>query len=227
MKKYKIDLNGIYEFIINLIFPQVCGKCNKVCRSSICNKCNLDLNKIKEFKVIDSRYDDSINNFSELIYVFKYEEIIRKLILDFKFNDKPYIGKTFVDFILKDKKTVENIKKYDTIIPVPISKKRKKQRGYNQSYIIANEIAKKTKLKILNNCLVKTKNIVEQSSLNKKDRKKNISNVYSLKNALYLKDKKILLIDDIYTTGSTVNECCKELLKGKPKKIGVLVLAKD
>ena len=161
------------------------------------------------------------------MYIFKYEGQIRKLILDYKFNEKSYLYLTFVNFLLKNKKIFENIKNYDTIMPVPISKKRLKTRGYNQSLLIAKEIAQRTNLKLMNDCLIKTKNIIEQSKLNKEDRIQNIQGVYKLKNMKLIENKKILLIDDIYTTGSTVNECSKMLRIGNPIKIGVLVLAKD
>ena len=156
-------------------------------------------------------------------------------ILDYKFNEKSYMYKTFVNFLLKNKKIFENIKKYDKIIPVPISKKRYKERGYNQSLLIAKEISMQIsyetnnniKLELVNNCLIKTKNIIEQSKLNKEDRQHNIQGVYTLKNGSILTNKSILLLDDIYTTGSTVNECSRVLQQAKPNKIGVLVLAKD
>ena len=149
------------------------------------------------------------------------------MILDYKFNDKSYLYKTFVNFLLKNKKIFENIKKYDTIIPVPISKKRQKERGYNQSLLIAREISNQTNLKLVNNCLIKTKNIIEQSKLNKEDRQQNIQGVYKLQNEQLIKNKNVILVDDIYTTGSTVNECSRMLKQGKTNKIGVLVLAKD
>ena len=76
-------------------------------------------------------------------------------------------------------------------------------------------------------CLYKTKNIVEQSKLNKEERLKNIQGVYELVNKERLYKKKILLVDDIYTTGSTVNECARILDKAKPVEIGVFTLAKD
>ena len=161
------------------------------------------------------------------MYIFKYEGLIRKLILDYKFNDKSYIYLTFVNFLLKNEKIFENIKKYDRIIPVPISKKRLKTRGYNQSLLIAKEISKKTNVKLVNNCLLKTKNIIEQSKLNKEDREKNIQGVYELQNKQLIENKKILLIDDIYTTGSTVNECSRILRQENPNEIGIFVLAKD
>ena len=127
------------------------------------------------------------------------------------------------------KKIFENIKKYDTIVPVPISSKRQKERGYNQSLLIAREIAHKTNLELMNNCLIKTKNIIEQSKLNKEDRAQNIYGVYELKNKQLVENKKILLIDDIYTTGSTVNECANILIQNgiDRKQIGVLTIAKD
>ncbi len=153
--------------------------------------------------------------------------MIRKTILNYKFNDKPYIYKTIVNFLLKNEKLFEILKSYDTIIPVPISTKRYKERGYNQSYLIAKEIAKKLQMQCNNNSLVKTKNIIEQSKLNKEDRQENIQGAYKLHNKKTLQNKKILLIDDIYTTGSTVKECSKVLMQAKPEKIGVFTIAKD
>ena len=213
--------------ILNLIYPQICGMCGKINKNSLCKKCEIELKKQVENQIINNGEEIQDKYFNELMYIFKYEGQIRKLILDYKFNEKSYLYLTFVNFLLKNKKIFENIKNYDTIIPVPISKKRKKTRGYNQSLLIARKIAELTDLELMNNCLVKTKNIIEQSKLNKEDRIQNIQGVYELKNKQLIENKNILLIDDIYTTGSTVNECSKILKQGNPKKIGILVLAKD
>ena len=77
------------------------------------------------------------------------------------------------------------------------------------------------------NCLYKFTNIIAQSELNKEEREQNIKGVYMLKNAAKLTNKKILLVDDIYTTGSTANECCRVLEEAETSKIGVLTIAKD
>ncbi|MCI8760296.1 MAG: ComF family protein [Clostridia bacterium] len=153
--------------------------------------------------------------------------MIRKIIINYKFNEKSYLYLTIVNFLLKNKKFFKILKCYDTIIPVPISKKRRKERGYNQSELIGKEIAKKVGIDYNSQCLFKTKNIVEQSKLNKEEREKNIQGVYKIEKTKLLENKKILLIDDIYTTGSTVNECSKTLKQANPKQIGVLTLAKD
>ena len=213
--------------ILNLIYPQICGMCGKINKNSLCKKCEIELKKQAENQIINNGEEIQDKYFNELMYIFKYEGQIRKLILDYKFNEKSYLYLTFVNFLLKNKKIFENIKNYDTIIPVPISKKRKTTRGYNQSLLIARKIAEQTDFELMNNCLVKTKNIIEQSKLNKEDRIQNIQGVYELKSKQLIENKKIILIDDIYTTGSTVNECSKILKQGNPKKIGILVLAKD
>ena len=210
---------------MNLIYPPKCGICGKICKESLCKKCEkkLESNTIWEIKENQNPYIF----FEELISIFKYEGRIRDKIIDYKFNEKSYLYKTFTFFLLKNKKVVEKIQSYDTIIPVPISEKRKKTRGYNQSLLISREISKKTGIKLQEKNLIKIKNTIEQSKLDKEEREKNVQNVYQIKNEEILKNKKILLLDDIYTTGNTVNSCCKILKKAKPKKIGVIVIAKD
>ena len=231
MTKFDKMMRQIWTVPLVSMYPPICGICEKINKDALCPKCNLELKKQAEVNILQKEeIEENIKKekyFEELMYIFKYEGQVRKLILDYKFNEKSYLYKTFVNFLLKNEKIFENIKKYDKIIPVPISKKRNKERGYNQSRLIAEEIANKTNLELVNNCLIKTKNIIEQSKLNKEDRQQNIQGVYSLQNERLITKQKILLVDDIYTTGSTVNECCKILQQANPKTIGVLVLAKD
>lgn len=183
------------------------------------------LNKQAEITV---RENDSIENYyNNHIYFFKYDGIVRKILINYKFNEKSYLYKTIANFIIKNKRFCEIIKSYDIIIPVPISKKRNKERGYNQSYLIARQIGKHFNIKVENKCLIKHKNIIEQSKLGKEERQKNIIGVYSLKNSNRLENKKILLIDDIYTTGCTANECCKTLIKANIEYVDILTIAKD
>ena len=114
------------------------------------------------------------------------------------------------------------------IIPVPLHKYRSRERGYNQSFLILKALAKKNKnIIIKNNILQKQRNIKPQSSMNKLERKNNIKNAYTITNKLEIKNKKILLFDDVFTTGSTTNECSRMLKENGAKKIGVLTIAKD
>lgn len=218
----------IYENILNLIYPQVCGICGKLNSKSLCNKCKTKLQKEYQFQT-DNYEEDASKNFIEHNYFFKYENLIRSQILALKFQEKPYIYKTIAYFLKNMEKSFENLKKYDIMIIIPISKQRKRNRGYNQSELIAKEISKIIKVPIQSKILFKVKNTVPQSTLNKKEREENAKGAYEVKNSSKLMNKKILIIDDIYTTGNTVNECANMLIKNGIKKsnIGVLTIAKD
>lgn len=209
--------------LLELIYPDVCAFCNKIQKESLCKKCEEKIKKYKKDIVIRSKN----NYFEELISIFKYEGLIREKIIQYKFQDKSYIYNTFAKIILKNEKVCGLLKKYDIIIPVPIHRKRKLQRGYNQTQLIAKEIAKNIDIKLCDDVLVKSKNTIAQSKLNKNKRKQNIKNAFKVLNLEKIQGKNILLFDDIFTTGSTVNECSKILKKAGAKTVGVLTIAKD
>lgn len=209
--------------LLKLIYPDVCAFCNKIQKESLCKKCEEKIKKYKKDIVIRSKN----NYFEELISIFKYEGLIREKIIQYKFQDKSYIYNTFAKIILKNEKVCGLLKKYDIIIPVPIHRKRKLQRGYNQTQLIAKETAKNIDIKLCDDVLVKSKNTIAQSKLNKNKRKQNIKNAFKVLNLEKIQGKNILLFDDIFTTGSTVNECSKILKKVGAKTVGVLTIAKD
>jgi ComF family protein len=212
----------LWDKTLNILFPNQCVICGKIDKELICNECYKNLN-------INEKIDKYTNkNFDEHLYIFKYEGIIRKLILNYKFNDKPYLNEFFVKIILKNKKICGKIKKYDIIIPVPIHKKRKNERGYNQSEIIAYKIAKNfTNINLVTNSLLKEKHTVAQSTLTREQRMKNVKQVYNLINKEKIENKRIILFDDIFTTGSTADECSKILKQNGAKEILVFTIAKD
>ena len=216
------------EFL-NYIYPPRCGICGNISENFLCVKCNKVLEGQAVFGIDKTKAN--LKSFENHLYIFKYEGIIRNMIINYKFNEKSYLYKTFVNFLLKNKKFFKILKSYDKIIPVPISKKRMKQRGYNQSKLIANELSKKLRIDLDLNSLLKVKDIIEQSKLDSRRREENIKNAYSLStnttSKKTLENKKIILIDDVFTTGSTVEECAKTLKKVNPKKVDVLTIAKD
>lgn len=208
---------------LDYFFPPICGMCGEINENYICNNCYENIKKIK--KCVINEYNN--RNFSKHLYIFKYEGIIRNKIIEYKFEDKGYLYKMFAKIILSDKKTCNFIKKYDVIIPVPISKKRKKKRGYNQSELVANELAQKLKQDIWTDIIIKKKDNKPQSELNKLERIKNVEDIYEINKPIEVKNKKVLLLDDIYTTGSTVNEIARKLKQNQTQEIGVITLAKD
>ena len=208
-----------FEKALNLFFPIKCGVCGKI-GLPICNKCE----KIIKKHEINLTNKELFNTNIEIkkIFIYKYDDIIRDLLINYKFNDYSYLADTFAYLIKNNKKMFGILKSYDIIIPVPLHKKRLLERGYNQTELIA----KKLGIKVETNCLIKIKNIKPQSTKNAEERKKDIKNTYILKNEEKIKGKKVLLFDDIYTTGSTANECIKTIIKAT-NKIGFLSIAKD
>ena len=139
------------NFILNLIYPNLCGFCDTINKNYLCKKCELKLEKYRNTNIVDcTKMRDK--NFDEQINLFHYEGIVREKLIQYKFNERAYLYKTFSKIILNDKKICGFFEKYDIIIPVPIHKKRNLQRGYNQTELIAREIAKNTNL-ILENKL--------------------------------------------------------------------------
>lgn len=234
---------SFFEKILEYIFLPTCGICGKLEKDYLCEKCGNELSRYmiigkenidilhnvenKSTKNINNDEFSNLNNKVKKMHIFEYKETIRKLILQYKFNDKSYLYKTFSEIIVKNKKAFDFIKSYDIIIPVPIHKTRMRERGYNQSELIAKELAKKARIKFYEDVLIKVKNNKVQSTLCAEEREKNTKNVYKLINLQKIYNKKILIFDDIYTTGATVNSCIREIKKGKPSQIAVLTLAKD
>ena len=213
-------INGI----INIFYPNACGICGSISKYDICPKCTAKLNDIKQCK----KHIYLTKSFTDAMYIFKYEDLVRECFIKYKFGEQNYRYKAFANFMIKDKKICGFLKKYDIIIPVPISKKRKKQRGYNQSELIIKECARLDKnIIVCTNVLYKIKNTKPQSTLNKEQRKMNLQGAYEAKNSNLITNKKVLLFDDIYTTGSTLEECAKVLKWAGAYEVSVLTLAKD
>lgn len=206
--------------LIELIYPKTCGMCEEISKSYLCSKCRLKIKRL--LKLNTAKYKDKY--FDSHTYLFKYEEGIREKLLKYKFRDYSYLYKFFSEIIINNCNLKNN---YDIILPVPIHKKRKAKRGYNQSELIAREIAKNINVEYSNNILTKTIDTVPQSTLNQTQRMRNVLGIYKVINEQKIESKRILLIDDIYTTGSTVNECSKVLKQNGAKSVDVLTIAKD
>lgn len=226
MKMLKKAFIFLYEKIENIFFPTCCLICGKLTEEILCKECEKEINK--ELNIRLERKTKKDIYFEKHLYLFEYKDKIRNLIIDYKFNDKSYLYKLFSKIIIKNEKICGILKKYDIIIPVPIHKKRKRKRGYNQSELITREISNKIPNLIHENkAIQKVKNNIEQSSLTKEQRKQNVKNVYKILNKEKIQNKNIVLFDDIYTTGNTANEISKILKQNGANKILIITIAKD
>lgn len=162
--------------------------------------------------------------FTRAVPTLVYNEEIKQKIYDFKYNNKSYMYKLFAELMIKS--ILQNDLEYtDLIVPVPLHKHRLNSRGFNQSYLLGKYISKKLNIAIDNENLVRITYTKEQNKLKRLERTRNISRVFSIIDSNAFKDKRILLIDDIYTTGSTVDSCSKLLLESGAKEVFVSTIA--
>lgn len=218
---------NLKEKILNLIYPPVCGFCNRINSDFLCDRCKNKLNSMK-ISMVDN-YIDAPVYFDEHFFMFKYEKEIREEILKYKFDEKSYMYKSYAKILFEDNILRSNfIDKYDCIISVPIHKRRFKERGYNQSELIARELSLKLGKKYYSDILIKNKNIVAQSSLDRLNRVRNIKDAFVFgKNINHIRKKNVVLFDDVFTTGATVNECARVLKEAGANFVGVLTIAKS
>ena len=212
--------------MLDLIYPPVCGICNKINPKYICENCEEKIEKYYINQIIDYRKNKKMY-YDYQIKILKYENIIRDKIIDYKFKEKTYLHKTFEKMIINNQKIYSFLKKYDIMIPVPIYITKRWARGYNQTELIAKGLSKKLNIKLKSNVLKKIRNTKKQSSLTKTERKQNIKDAFIVINENDIADKKIILFDDIITKGSTLNECSKILRKANVKEVAILTIAVD
>lgn len=156
--------------------------------------------------------------------VFPYNMISKKLILGLKYGARtdlvPLLGNLM---ILQGKECIEHA---DILVPVPLYWKRLMQREYNQAGLLAKYIATKTGKKFVPNALKRIKQIHNQKGLNREERLKNVRQSFAVDKKKTFEGKRVLLIDDVWTTGATIETCCKILLKNGATEITVLTCAR-
>ena len=213
--------------IFNFIFPPQCIICGTKNKNYICDRCDKIIKKYESNQFLPEFEDNNkCRSYDKLYYLFRYEKMIRKIMINYKFYSKPYICHFFAFKILNNKKLSQILKKYDYIVPVPMSKTKEKIRGYNQTSLVTEILSNALKIKHNTN-LKKTNNALTQSKLNKSDRKANIAGAFYIKEKNCFKNKRVILLDDIYTTGNTIEECARLIKNNGASEIMVIILARD
>lgn len=155
----------------------------------------------------------------KLIYQFKYEPYIKGLAKN--------LAEIFIEHMALSGNNTATIFKDSVLMPIPLEIHKQKDRGYNQAEKLAKELSGKLKIPVITNNLVKIKKTESQMKLSKIEREKNLMGAFLVKNAKELKNKKIFLVDDVYTTGSTMEECTRVLRDAGAKQIWGIVIARE
>ncbi|MGD9901671.1 MAG: ComF family protein [Spirochaetales bacterium] len=154
---------------------------------------------------------------------FLYEGKIKTLIYKLKYNTGKYLA-PYISYLLLDEFIKQNWH-VDMVVPVPLYKGREKRRGFNQAELISCKFNEVLKLPIETENLIRKENTPTQTRLSRKERKKNLLDAFEVLDKTAFKNKDILLIDDVFTTGATTEECSKVLKKAGARNIYILTLA--
>lgn len=160
------------------------------------------------------------------LFIYNKNEAYKSVITDIKYSNKPKLGMMLGELAGNELKKWFEKENFDVIVPVPLHKKRKNYRGYNQSELIAGGLKKVTGIPIDTKVLFRVVDNKTQTRKSFIDRKKNVSGIFEARNISRLSNKHILLVDDVLTTGSTIGECVNTLYKADSTiKVSAFTLA--
>ncbi|MFN3966235.1 MAG: ComF family protein [Endomicrobiia bacterium] len=239
-------MKKIFNKFIDFLFPKTCVFCGdfilsdepskylclpcyqkiKFIESSVCQKCGVPVNS-------NQRYCDRCSKEGQKIYydflrgIVYFEEPIKKCIHMLKYQGKEYLGKFLSEFFIQYIQKNNYLLNVDLLVPVPIHWTRKLKRGFNQSELLSRPIAEKFNIKYEHKNLFRKKRTKPQVKLNREERLSNINEAFAIRNSNYFTGKSILIIDDVSTTGETINQCAKVLRMAGAKNIFGLTLARD
>lgn len=232
----------IIKKLSQIIFPNNCPICHKIIDNG--QFCPQHWNKINfickphcyichhpfEYKITENTIcancQEKTPYYKKLVASCIYNDFFAQLIIKFKFLDQTYLTSNLSNLLYP--KLLDFIAEIDFIIAVPLHKKRLKKRKYNQALLLAKNISKKSKIKLIPNLLLRIKEGKNQIGLNKKARIKNVANAFII-NQKYQKlimGKNILIIDDVVTTGATIDNCSKILKESGANNVFAGVIAK-
>ena len=215
---------------VTLFFPKVCKKCGNELQANnelLCKKCCDTLPK--------TNYENSKNNPVEQLFwgkvkvehafsffYFRKGETLHKIVHLLKYKGNKKAGELLGTFAGKKMVKMVHRPHFDYLIPVPLHPKKFAKRGYNQCEILCDSISKITDIPVINNLLLRNIHNVSQTKKGKYERWQNVEGIFKLENSDTMQGKHLLLVDDIITTGSTIEACCATLLKIPNVKVSVM-----
>jgi ComF family protein len=198
---------------IALVAPPICTQCGRPQRlevyfQQLCKQCR------------ETRY-----YFSEARAVAVYESSLREILAELKYRYRPELGEVLGKLLVEWVKLHRNFQDFKLIIPIPINDQKLEQRGYNQAELLAKPLQRYLGIPLANDIMVREKITESQNALCKEERFRNMQGAFRVVTAGRLAGAKVLLIDDILTTGATASEAARVLLRAGALEVKVLTVA--
>ena len=225
MKNNQLIIKSIFNQLLDLVFPPICLNCQRVLPSdtnelSLCQDCYSTITLMPaDFPKSDILDRLSPSYLDYILIAYQFDDAIQSVIHHIKYQKKPNLGikcGTNTASVLSRQISEIQDKYY---LPVPLHFIRQKERGYNQSELISKGIMKLHDGILMKHVLIRTRNTISQTKLDREERQENIDQAFNVKNKMDVSGKTIILVDDLITTGATMNECARVLTENGAKKI--------
>lgn len=230
MKDILKRIQKIKNTVYDGIFPPRCPGCdeilfdkNSAIRPCICDKCNAKIKYIsepmclrcgKQLEDPEAEFCHDCNNkdffYNRGIAAFSYSEIMKHSMYQFKYNNRREYAKFYAMALERQFADIIRSWQPQVLIPVPLHKSRLRKRGYNQAEVLAKAIGEQMDIPVDGGILIRVKKTIPQKMLGQKERLMNVEKAFQTASNS-IKYKKVILVDDIYTTGTTINECARIL----------------
>lgn len=225
-------MKNILHSFLSLFFPDLCVVCRERLidgEQHICTDCLLLLSKTNFHLQADNRLEQffagrvPFERAAAFAYFIKGGSL-QQIIHELKYKRNPDIGYFMGKLSGENIKGSEFIRSVDFLVPVPLHPKRQKERGYNQSLKVCEGLSEVTGIPVNSETLIRMVNNPSQTKNSRFDRWTNVEDIFSLSDRDTFSNKHILLIDDVITTGSTIESCAKEILKSEGCKISIFAV---
>jgi len=226
-------VNRIFLDLIGLLFPELCNGCGNSIyhgESFLCSKCLFaipytDYHLYPENKVAKQFWGRVPVHAAMALLYFKKEGKVQNIIHNLKYKGQTGLGIKLGEMIGERLNSAPDYANIDLIVPVPLHKNKERSRGYNQSQLIASGISVVLNVNVNPDLLIRTVTTDTQTKKGRYMRFENMRTVFSVKNREDLAGKHILLVDDVITTGATLEACALELHKYGIKKLSIAAVA--
>ena len=214
-------LKKLFKDLLEFVYPPYCILCEAKLEPEnklVCTNC------WERLGGISSTIETFISE-QRILALYRYSTDVRTIIHNLKYRDKTHLAVNLGNSIGKIIKEDKNIRKWDILIPIPLHKVKRRSRGFNQSELIVDAITEVSSIEKDNSSLIRHRYTRNQAALPMKERAANVKGAFSVVNNLKIKGKKIILVDDVITTGSTMLECIKTLKEAGAKEAVALSAA--
>ncbi len=221
------------ESFYQLFFPNTCVVCQRSLlkhEKCLCSYCDKDVPRSYFHLKSDNPTSVALWGVADVeraasFMLFQKGNMAQKLLHQLKYKNNKQLGEYLGELYAKELLELNYFDDIDGVIPVPLHAKKLQKRGYNQSYHIALGIRKVTGLELMGDALLKVENVESQTKKGRYDRYLSAQQVYVQNSMCDLKGKHILLVDDVFTTGATIEACYRALATNNNVKVSVITLA--